>query len=169
MGKREWMGLVVAATLACAGDRGNEGTQTGADTGAAPGVTTPGSTTPGASGPTATAPTPPGGATGPGAASLPPGVTPELIASGKTVFESTAPCYTCHGMDGSGSALAPNLRDTTWVHSDGSLQGIENTVRSGVLQPKQFPSPMPPMGGAQLSNEQVRAVAAYVYSLSHGG
>jgi mono/diheme cytochrome c family protein len=26
---------------------------------------------------------------------------------------------------------------------------------------------MPPMGGAQLTPEQVRAVAAYVYSLSH--
>jgi len=28
---------------------------------------------------------------------------------------------------------------------------------------------MPPMGGAQLTDEQVRAVAAYVYAISHGG
>jgi mono/diheme cytochrome c family protein len=49
------------------------------------------------------------------------------------------------------------------------MQGIEGVVRNGVPQPKQFPAPMPAMGGAPLSDEQVRAVAAYVYSISHGG
>jgi mono/diheme cytochrome c family protein len=38
-----------------------------------------------------------------------------------------------------------------------------------VVAQKQHPSPMPPMGGAQLTEEQVRALAAYIYSISHGG
>lgn len=102
---------------------------------------------------------------------MPPGVTPEMVAEGKTIFESTAPCFTCHGTDGSGTTLAPNLRDAQWLNTDGTLQGIESIVRNGVPQPKQFPAPMLPMGGKTppLTDQQVRAVSAYVYSISHGG
>ena len=35
------------------------------------------------------------------------------------------------------------------------------------MKPKKFQTPMPPMGGSRLSEDQVQAVAAYVYSLSH--
>jgi mono/diheme cytochrome c family protein len=51
--------------------------------------------------------------------------------------------------------------------SDGSLAGITKTITEGVPQPKQYRSPMPPMGGAQLTPDQVSAVAAYVWGLSH--
>ena len=34
-------------------------------------------------------------------------------------------------------------------------------------QPKQYREPMPPLGGAQLSPEQVRAFAACVWGLGH--
>jgi hypothetical protein len=37
----------------------------------------------------------------------------------------------------------------------------------GVMQPKQYRSPMPPAGGAQLTADQTFAVAADVWSLSH--
>ena len=56
-----------------------------------------------------------------------------------------------------------------WLNGDGSLAFIEHTVTTGVPQPKSHPAPMPPMGGASLSPEQIKAVAAYVYSLSHKG
>jgi hypothetical protein len=36
-----------------------------------------------------------------------------------------------------------------------------------VPYPKQHAAPMPPMGGASLTPQQVCAVAAYVYSLGH--
>jgi mono/diheme cytochrome c family protein len=63
--------------------------------------------------------------------------------------------------------MAPDLTDNTWIHGDGSLSFIEHTVTTGVPQPKSHPAPMPPMGGASLTPDQVKAVAAYVYSLSH--
>jgi mono/diheme cytochrome c family protein len=49
---------------------------------------------------------------------------------------------------------------------DGSFAGIAKTITAGVSQPKEYRSPMPPMGGAQLTTEQVSAVAAYVWGLS---
>jgi mono/diheme cytochrome c family protein len=156
MGKREWASLVVAVLLAaCASDSGDE-MDAAMDTAAAPGM----APEPGAGGPPASTGAP---------VALPQGVTQEMVAAGKTIFESTAPCYTCHGADGSGTPLAPNLRDAEWLNTDGTLQGIEGVVRTGVAQPKQFPAPMPAMGGGQLSGEQIRSVAAYVYTLSHGG
>lgn len=99
---------------------------------------------------------------------LPEGVTQEMVAQGKTVFETTT-CWTCHGMDASGGALAPNLRDQEWLNADGSLEGIARIVREGVQEPKEHPGAMPPMGGARLTDQQVEHVAAYVYALSRGG
>lgn len=97
---------------------------------------------------------------------LPEGMTPEMVQAGKTAFETTI-CYTCHGMDATGTPLAPNLTDSEWINTDGTPEGIENIIRNGVPTPQQAPAPMPPMGGAQLSDEQVQNLVAYVYALSH--
>ena len=51
--------------------------------------------------------------------------------------------------------------------SDGSFAGILKVINEGVPQPKKFRSPMPPMGGAELSDTQASALAAYVWGLSH--
>ena len=93
-----------------------------------------------------------------------------MIALGDSIFHGQVAggtCQTCHGPDAKGTQLAPNLTDNQWLNGDGSYQFIVNTVTNGVPNPKQHPRPMPPMGGAQLTPAQVRAVAAYVYSLSH--
>jgi hypothetical protein len=58
-------------------------------------------------------------------------------------------------------------RFTAWLWSDGSFARIAKTITEGVSQPKQYRSPVPAMGGAQLTPDQVSAVAAYVWSLSH--
>jgi mono/diheme cytochrome c family protein len=41
------------------------------------------------------------------------------------------------------------------------------TIIDGVPNPKDYRSPMPPKGGAQLSGSDVSAVAAYVWALGH--
>jgi mono/diheme cytochrome c family protein len=95
----------------------------------------------------------------------------KLIALGDSIFHGQAgggTCYVCHGQDAHGSAVAPNLTDGEWLHNDGSLAGISGTIKSGVPQPKKAPAPMPPMGGASLSDDQVKAVATYVHSLGGG-
>lgn len=98
-------------------------------------------------------------------------LTPALVAMGDSIFHGTLAgglCQTCHGVDGKGMAgLAPDLSDTTWLNTDGTWQGIATTVQTGVPTPKQHPAPMLPMGGATLTPDQIRAVAAYVYRLSH--
>ena len=105
-----------------------------------------------------------------GAEVVPPGATAAMVTLGNRIFhgETGAACTGCHGADGSGSTLGPNLASGKWLWSDGSLSGIAGTITGGVLQPKQYRAPMPAMGGAQLSPDQVNALAAYVWSLSHG-
>ena len=95
----------------------------------------------------------------------------KLIALGDSILHGQAgggTCYVCHGQDAHGSAVAPNLTDGEWLHNDGTLAGITGTIKSGVPQPKKAPAPMPPMGGASLSDDQVKAVATYVHSLGGG-
>ncbi len=106
------------------------------------------------------------------AAGAPPrGATPPMVAEGQQIYRGQiggAACTGCHGQNGQGSPLGPALTAHKWLWSDGSYAGIAKTITDGVSQPKNYRSPMPPKGGAQLTDDQVKAVAAYVYSLSHG-
>ena len=98
-------------------------------------------------------------------------ITAAQIALGDSIFHGQvagAICWTCHGEDAAGRlTVAPNLTDSTWLHSDGSYPAIIATIAAGVVKPKESSSPMPQGGGTSFSHEQLRAVAAYVYSLSH--
>lgn len=101
---------------------------------------------------------------------VPPGATREMLRLGARVYAGEvggATCVGCHGTDASGTSLGPNLTDRHWLWSDGSLAGIRRTIVDGVPNPKQARSPMPAMGGARLDPDQVSAVAAYVWALSH--
>lgn len=52
------------------------------------------------------------------------------------------------------------------MQNDGSYEGIVETVMNGVSgEESSSGTPMPPKGGSGITDEQVRAVAAYVYSL----
>lgn len=104
----------------------------------------------------------------PVAGNPPAGATAEDVSAGQQIFTSTGNCYTCHGMDATGTALAPNLTDAEWLNTDGTMDGIQNVVRTGVATPKSHPAPMPAMGGASLTDDQVRQVSAYVWSLGGG-
>lgn len=99
---------------------------------------------------------------------LPEGVTLAMVQEGKQLFETTV-CHACHGPDGAGTALAPNLRDQEWLNSDGSFEGIEGVIRNGVMQPVRYPGMMPAQGGGNFTDDQIRALTAYVYVISHGG
>jgi len=103
---------------------------------------------------------------------VPSGATPEMVALGGRIYHGQvggAACTGCHGDNGEGTPLGPPLAGTNkkWLWSDGSFAGIAKTITDGVSQPKEYRSPMPPMGGAQLTPEQVKALGAYVWSMNH--
>ena len=101
---------------------------------------------------------------------VPEGSSPDMIALGDRIYHGQvagATCTGCHGANGTGTPLGPDLSKQKYMWSDGSFAGILKVIREGVPKPKQFRSPMPPMGGAQLSDTQVSALAAYVWALSH--
>ena len=101
---------------------------------------------------------------------VPKGATPEMVALGDRIYHGQvggAACTGCHGDSAEGTPLGPDLTGKKWLWSDGSFAGIKKTIAEGVAQPKEYRSPMPPMGGAQLTPDQLSAVAAYVWSLSH--
>jgi glucose/arabinose dehydrogenase/mono/diheme cytochrome c family protein len=100
----------------------------------------------------------------------PPGATPTMVALGDRVYhglEGGATCVGCHGADAKGTPLGPDLTANKWLWSNGSYQGITSAIAGGIAQPKRYRSPMPAMGGAQLSSDQVMAVSAYVWALNH--
>jgi glucose/arabinose dehydrogenase/mono/diheme cytochrome c family protein len=101
---------------------------------------------------------------------VPVGATKQMLALGDRIYHgevAAATCTGCHGANAKGTPLGPDLTDTQWLWGDGSYAAIAKTITTGVSQPKQYRSPMPPMGGAQLSSDQVSAVAAYIWALSH--
>jgi glucose/arabinose dehydrogenase/cytochrome c5 len=113
---------------------------------------------------------PDAGAQAAGALPIPPGATAAQVALGRRIYHgevASAPCEGCHGRNGAGSPVGPDLTSGKWLWSDGSLAAITKTITDGVPRPKSYGAPMPPMGGAQLSPAEVSAVAAYVWALGH--
>ena len=99
---------------------------------------------------------------------LPPATTREQLAQGARIFAGQAAggtCAGCHGSDGKGSDLGPNLTRAHRLWGDGSVSSLAATITQGVSKPKRALAPMPPRGGAPLSDADVKAVAAYVWSL----
>lgn len=97
--------------------------------------------------------------------------SPAILALGDSIFRGRGAggtCFTCHQLNAKGlPGLAPDLTDNKWLHGDGSYAFIVATVTKGVPKPKQASAPMLPRGGTNMTDDQIRAVSAYVYSLSH--
>jgi glucose/arabinose dehydrogenase/cytochrome c5 len=103
---------------------------------------------------------------------VPAGATRDEVALGDRIFHGEAAdgtCTGCHGSDAKGSPQAPSLVNGNWSFGDGSLKAIAQTITNGVPRPKNYSDPMPPRGGASLSDSDVTAVAAYVWAISHSG
>jgi len=101
---------------------------------------------------------------------VPAGATKEMLALGDRIFHgqvAAATCTGCHGANATGTPLGPDLTQPHWLWGDGSYAALAKTISAGVPQPKQYRSAMPPMGGAQLTPDQLSAVAAYIWGLSH--
>lgn len=78
---------------------------------------------------------------------------------GKSKFGA---CAACHGADGKGMhALgAPNLTDKVWLHGWGTEQMVIGMITNGKVN-------VMPQHATRLTPEQIRVLAAYVWSLSN--
>jgi mono/diheme cytochrome c family protein len=107
------------------------------------------------------------------ASALPAGVTTQMVAEGDSIFHNRS-CRNCHGMDAKGGRGGPNLTSGEFMHVSGSYDDFVKIITSGVpadqIQDPSHHNPMPPRGGgrpAPLTDDQIRDVAAYIYSLNH--
>jgi mono/diheme cytochrome c family protein len=117
-----------------------------------------------------------GGAAGAPAAAagpqMPSGVTQSMIALGDSIF-NTGSCQRCHGPKGVGAKNGPALTAATYLHSSGSYDDIVKTITTGIpkeaLKDATRPFGMRARGGITppLTDDQVKAVAAYVWSLKN--
>jgi mono/diheme cytochrome c family protein len=108
-----------------------------------------------------------------GANGLPQGVTAQMVAAGDSLFNAPRSCNGCHGKGGVNGRNGPNLTTGTYDHIDGSYASIVKIVTSGVpkdsIKHPEHRFPMRPRGGHDYTDEQVRNLAAYVWTLGHKG
>jgi mono/diheme cytochrome c family protein len=98
---------------------------------------------------------------------LPAGVTQAMVDKGNEIYHKTGLCYACHGQDAKG-LVGPNLTDDVWLHSKGTYDDIVKQVIAGVTKEESKSGvPMPARGGSSITDDEVKSVAAYVYTLSH--
>lgn len=108
----------------------------------------------------------------PAAAAKPAAVTAVAVAMGDSIFNNGS-CARCHGKGGVGATNAPSLAGPKFLQmTTGSFDEIVGIIVSGVPKEKikdpTHPNPMGARGGRMaLTDPQIQAVAAYVWTLSH--
>jgi len=108
----------------------------------------------------------------PGRVRKPAQVTPVNVALGDSLF-NTGACQRCHGKGGVGGQNAPALDGKKWLQlKSGSFDEIVKIISEGVakeaIKDASHRFAMRARGGPMnLTDAQVQAVAAYVWTLSH--
>jgi mono/diheme cytochrome c family protein len=96
-------------------------------------------------------------------------ITEATLELGAKAYQ-TGMCWKCHRGNGKGGQRGPDLTDNEWLHCDGSIDGILEVLRSGVSR-NQFKDPnrpfeMNPATNFVQDNDQLAALATYVFNLS---
>lgn len=78
------------------------------------------------------------------------------VAAGKKIF--TGVCFACHGANGEGNAVGPNLTDKYWLHG-GSLGDVFKTITIGV------PDKGMQAWGKTYSPTDIRNLSSFILSL----
>jgi len=79
------------------------------------------------------------------------------IEEGKAIYSEMS-CFACHGMNGEGNAIGPNLCDNSWINGC-DFQSVFNIIKNG--------NPAKGMAAykTQLSDSRIQLAASYVLSL----
>lgn len=78
------------------------------------------------------------------------------IAAGKKIYTGT--CFPCHGANGEGNAVGPNLTDKYWLHG-GSLGNVFKTISNGI------PDKGMQAWGKTFSPTDIKNLSSFVLSL----
>ena len=98
----------------------------------------------------------------------PEGVSDSSIAWGKALFHGAAQCAACHGRDAGGTDRGPALTGALWLHGPGTYAWLVEQISLGVPAHETWTGkPMPPRGWTNMPAADVRAVAAYVWAVTH--
>lgn len=103
---------------------------------------------------------------------VPDSVTTERVLAGSELYNGGS-CAACHAVGGRGvGGRAPDLSDIEWLHSQGDFDGIFQTIFWGVPEDRMKavtprPFEMHPRGGMTIDREQMKALAAYVWTVAH--
>ncbi|MBL0170609.1 MAG: cytochrome c [Gemmatimonadaceae bacterium] len=117
-------------------------------------------------------PSPAGGGAANKVPAKPAAVTPANIAMGDSIFNNGS-CQRCHGKGGIGAPNGPTLDGKKWLQlTTGSFDEIVGIITTGVpaekIKDPTHKNPMRARGGPMnLTDPQVQALAAYVYTLTH--
>jgi mono/diheme cytochrome c family protein len=100
----------------------------------------------------------------------PEGVTQEKIAQGETLFTEIG-CTACHGANGQGMpGMTSSLTDGEWSYVEGgAYPALIETITNGVSAQRTGGLAMPAKGGKDLTDEQIQALAAYLWSVNQPG
>lgn len=102
---------------------------------------------------------------------IPDSVTEARVLAGSALFNGGS-CTLCHAPAGLGTGhRAPDLSDAEWLHGEGTWEDIFHVIVWGVQKDEMKattprPFEMFPKGGMNYSSEELKAVTAYVWSLS---
>lgn len=99
---------------------------------------------------------------------LPNGMTTAMIVAGDSIFHGQGHCFACHGQEAEGMPAAGDALTAGLNFAQYNWQSIDSLIDTGMPQElTRSPIAMPPRGGkSDLTPDQVRLVAAYVWAIS---
>jgi mono/diheme cytochrome c family protein len=99
---------------------------------------------------------------------LPAGMTIADIVRGDSIYHGKGACFACHGLEGEGRPAAGDALTVSLNWAQYEWRSIDSLIDAGIPQPlTRSPIPMPPRGGrSDLTDNEVRSVAAYIWAIS---
>jgi cytochrome c5 len=99
---------------------------------------------------------------------LPNGMTIGEIVRGDSIYHGKGTCFVCHGTEGEGRPAAGDALTVALNWAQPNWRSIDSLIDNGIPQPlTRSPIQMPARGGrSDLTESEVRAVAAYVWAIS---
>jgi mono/diheme cytochrome c family protein len=99
---------------------------------------------------------------------LPAGMSVADIVRGDSIYHGKGACFACHGLEGEGRPAAGDALTVSLNWAQYEWRSIDSLIDAGIPQPlTRSPIAMPPKGGrSDLTESEVRSVAAYIWAIS---